>query len=43
MHDAEYLAIAKLQADALITVNPALATKAKGIVPLAELAALTAD
>ena len=43
MHDAEYLAIAKLQADALITVNPALATKAKGIVALAELAALTAD
>ena len=43
MHDAEYLAIAKLQADALITVNPALATKAKGIVPLAEFAALTAD
>ena len=43
MHDAEYLAIAKLQADALITVNPALATKAKGIVPLAELDALTAD
>ena len=39
-HDAEYLAVAKLQANAIITVNPALATKAKGIVPLADLAAL---
>lgn len=42
-HDAEYLAIAKLQADALVTVDPALATKAKGLVPLAHLAALTTD
>jgi predicted nucleic acid-binding protein len=25
--DAEYLAVAKLQADALVTVTPALATK----------------
>lgn len=42
-HDAEYLAIAKLQADALITVNPALARKAKSLVPLADVAALAAD
>jgi predicted nucleic acid-binding protein len=40
-YDAEYLAIARLQADALVTVNPALATKAKGIVPLERLEALT--
>lgn len=42
-YDAEYLAVAKLQADALVTVNPALAMKAEGIVPLAPLEALTAD
>ncbi len=42
-HDAEYLAIAKLQADALITVDPALAAKAVGLVPLADPAALTAS
>jgi len=41
--DAEYLVVAKLQADALVTVNPALAAKAKGLVPLAHLTALTAD
>ncbi len=39
-YDAEYLAVTKLQADALVTVNPALATKAKGIVPLAPFEAL---
>ena len=43
MHDAEYLAIAKLQAEALITDNPTLATKARGIAPLADLTTLTAD
>lgn len=42
-YDAEYLAITKLQADALVTVNPALASKAKDVVPLAPLEALTAD
>jgi predicted nucleic acid-binding protein len=41
-YDAEYLAVAKLQADALVTVDSALARKAKDIVPIAELAALTA-
>jgi predicted nucleic acid-binding protein len=41
--DAEYLAVTKLQADAFITIDPALATKAAHIVPLAPLSALTAD
>jgi predicted nucleic acid-binding protein len=42
LRDAEYLAIAKLQADALITVDPALAAKAAGVVPLAALEDLSA-
>jgi predicted nucleic acid-binding protein len=33
--DAEYLAVASLQADALITDHPALAAAAAGIVPVA--------
>jgi predicted nucleic acid-binding protein len=41
--DAEYLAVTKLQADALVTIDPTLATKAAHIVPLASIAALTAD
>jgi predicted nucleic acid-binding protein len=40
--DAEYLAVCKLQADALITIDATLATKAAHIVPLAPIAALTA-
>ena len=36
-YDAEYLAVTKLQADALVTVDPALAAKAKDIVPLANI------
>jgi predicted nucleic acid-binding protein len=32
--DAEYLAVAKLQADALVTVDAPLAALARGIVPL---------
>jgi predicted nucleic acid-binding protein len=40
-YDAEYLAVTKLQADALITVDPAMATKARNLVPLAQLEALT--
>jgi len=43
IYDAEYLAVTKLQADALVTVDPALKAKAKDIVPLAALKALTAD
>lgn len=39
--DAEYLAVCQLQADALITIDPALAAKAEGIVPLATLAMLS--
>ena len=40
--DAEYLAVTKLQADALVTIDQALAAKAAGIVPVAPVAALTA-
>jgi predicted nucleic acid-binding protein len=43
LHEAEYLAVAKLQADALITVNPELATKAADVVPLAPFTDLLAD
>lgn len=42
-YDAEYLAVTKLQADALVTVDPALAARAKDVVPLADIRALTAD
>jgi len=41
-YDAEYLAVTELQADALVTVNPALAMKARGVVPLENVDALTA-
>jgi predicted nucleic acid-binding protein len=41
--DAEYFAVAKLQADALVTVDPTLATKAEKVVPVALLEALTTD
>lgn len=34
---AEYLAVTRLQADALITVDPSLARRAGGVVPLAKL------
>ena len=37
---AEYLAVCSLQADAFITVDPAMANRANGIVPLAPLSAL---
>jgi predicted nucleic acid-binding protein len=40
--EAEYLAVAKLQADALITIDPELAAKARDVVPLASLDALGA-
>jgi predicted nucleic acid-binding protein len=39
--DAEYLAVCRLQADALITIDPSLAAKAEGIVPLARLEMLS--
>jgi predicted nucleic acid-binding protein len=38
--EAEYLAVTRLQADALVTVDPVLAAKAQGLVPLAPLEAL---
>lgn len=41
--DAEYLAVTRLQADALVTVNEDLAAKADGVVPLAPLESLFAD
>lgn len=40
-YDAEYLAVTTLQADALVTVDPGLAARARGLVPLAGLDALT--
>jgi predicted nucleic acid-binding protein len=42
IRDAEYLAVVKLQADALVTIDPELASKAEGIVALAPLDALKA-
>ena len=39
--DAEYLAVTRLQADALVTIDAEFAAKARGIVPLAPLAALS--
>jgi hypothetical protein len=39
--DAEYLAVTLLQADALVTVDPAMAKLADGLVPLAPVTALT--
>jgi predicted nucleic acid-binding protein len=41
--DAEYLAVCQLQADALVTIDPAMAARTGSIVPLAPLTALTAD
>jgi predicted nucleic acid-binding protein len=41
--DAEYLAVTRLQADALVTIDPGLAARARDVVPLAPLAALTED
>ena len=41
--EAEYLGLTKLQADALVTVDPALAEKARGLVPMAPVEALTED
>lgn len=37
LRDAEYLAVARLQADALVTVDDELAAKAADIVPVAKL------
>jgi predicted nucleic acid-binding protein len=40
-YEAEYLAVTRLQADALVTIDPELRAKAEGIVPLAPFDALT--
>jgi predicted nucleic acid-binding protein len=40
LRDAEYLAVAKLQADALVTVDPVLAAKAEGVVAVEPVANL---
>jgi predicted nucleic acid-binding protein len=40
-YDAEYLAVTRLQADALVTIDPEMAAKAEGLVPLAPLSDLT--
>lgn len=39
--EAEYIAVTKLQADALITIDPVLAAKADGLVALAPISALS--
>jgi hypothetical protein len=39
--DAEYLAVTRLQADALIALDPDLARLADGVVPLASLSDLS--
>lgn len=40
LRDAEHLALVRLQADALVTVDDALAAKAAGVVPVAPLEVL---
>ena len=40
LRDAEYLAVTSLQADALVTIDPDLAAKAEGVVPVAAVDAL---
>jgi predicted nucleic acid-binding protein len=42
VRDAEYLALTRLQADALVTVDPDLAAKAEKLVPVAPFRALLA-
>lgn len=37
LRDAEYLAVTKLQADALVSIDPDLVSKATGVVPTAPL------
>jgi len=40
LQQAEYLAVCRLQADAFVTVDPAMAERAEGIVPLAPITVL---
>ena len=41
LRDAEYLAITRLQGDALVTVDPGLAARAQNVVPVAPIQALS--
>ncbi len=43
LRDAEYLAVAQLQADALVTVDADLAAKAAGVVPVVPLREVLGD
>jgi predicted nucleic acid-binding protein len=43
LRDAEYLAVTRLQADALVTVDPDLAAKAEGVVAVADVRALLTE
>lgn len=43
LRDAEYLAVTRLQADALVTVDPGMAAKARTIVPVEPLEVLLTD
>ncbi len=40
-YDAEYFAVTRLQADAFVTIDPTMAARAAGVVPLAQVEALT--
>ena len=40
-HDAEYVAVTRLQADALVALDPRLRALAEGLVPLAPISALS--
>jgi len=40
-HDAEYVAVTRLQADALVALDPRLRAVAEGLVPLAPISALS--
>jgi predicted nucleic acid-binding protein len=40
IHDAEYLAVTRLQADAFVTLDPERARRAEGVVPVAWFEAL---
>jgi predicted nucleic acid-binding protein len=40
--DAEYLAVCSLQADAFVTIDPAMSARASGLVPIAAISAISA-
>ena len=40
LREAEYLAVTRLQADALVTIDPGLAARAESVVPVASLTSL---